>query len=148
MKAKKGISLIVLVITIIVIIILAAAVLLTLNNNNPIENSKTAVYDNDCAEVKSALALYVSNFMANDPTHNGPFAADETEVNIVATGTNKAAYASVAEDGTTTATTTTTTVLWSDLGFKSAPISIASAKYNPSTGEFTFTATQGYNVAE
>ena len=60
MRNKKGISLIVLVITIIVIIILAAAVILTLNGNNPINNSKQATFDSDCAELKSAMSMYMT----------------------------------------------------------------------------------------
>lgn len=58
MKAnKKGISLIVLIITIVVIIILAAAIILNLSNTNIIKNARTAVSENDRAEVQSAVTL-------------------------------------------------------------------------------------------
>lgn len=144
MKAKKGISLIVLVITIIVIIILAAAVLLTLNNNNPIENSKTATFNNDSAEVKSAMALYISNFMAKDYTHDGPFEMKENVANIkiVASydSTNKKATNSTADAEVVYGTAVT----WKDLGFETKPVSIESAEYNAYTGVFTINAAQGY----
>ena len=65
MKAKKGISLIVLVITIIVIIILAAAVLLSINNNNPVANARNAVDESDTQEVQSAVTLYLGTVMAD-----------------------------------------------------------------------------------
>ena len=61
MKAKNGISLIVLVITIVVIIILAAAVILSLNNNNPINNSRVASLSQTRDNLESAVSMYLSN---------------------------------------------------------------------------------------
>ena len=142
-NSKKGISLIVLVITIIVIIILAAAVLLTLNNNNPIENSKTATFQNDCAEVKSALALYVGNFIAKDANHKGPFPATGS---VTISGTTTDDDPQPASTAGADTTTTSTTLSWTALGFNAAPASIASASYNPATGEFSFTANAGYST--
>lgn len=143
-NSKKGISLIVLVITIIVIIILAAAVLLSINNNNPIKNAKAATYSNDCSEVRSALALYISNFMAKDYNHNGPFevkgAEDTTEITI---GDDVSTAVMATEEAKTT--TYTTKVGWTDLGFDAKPAAIATAKFNPYTGQFTFTAVAGYD---
>ena len=137
---KRGISLIVLVITIIVIIILAAAVILTLNGNNPIDNSKQATFDNDCAELKSAMSMYMTTFMANDLNHDGPFeiggsdtstTADDTIINIGGEGT-EARYATAVG----TKRTPGTKVEWTTLGFSDHPASIKSAKYNATTGLF------------
>ncbi len=64
MRAKKGISLIVLVITIIVIMILAGAVILNLSKNNPIESSKKAKFQSDIDTFKSDLSLYELNQMS------------------------------------------------------------------------------------
>jgi len=64
MKAKNGISLIVLVITIVVIIILAAAVILSLNNNNPINNSRVATISQTRDNLESAISMYLSNKFA------------------------------------------------------------------------------------
>ena len=61
MKAKNGISLIVLVITIVVIIILAAAVILSLGDNNPINNSKVAQLTQTRDNIESAVQIYLSN---------------------------------------------------------------------------------------
>ena len=61
MKAKNGISLIVLVITIVVIIILAAAVILSLGQNNPINNSKVATLTQARDNIESAVQIYLSN---------------------------------------------------------------------------------------
>ena len=61
MKAKNGISLIVLVITIVVIIILAAAVILSLGNNNPINSSKVAKLTQSKDNIESAISIYVSS---------------------------------------------------------------------------------------
>lgn len=61
MKAKNGISLIVLVITIVVIIILAAAVILSLGDNNPINNSKVAQLTQTRDNLESAVQIYLSN---------------------------------------------------------------------------------------
>ncbi len=61
MKAKNGISLIVLVITIVVIIILAAAVILSLGNNNPINSSRVAKLTQSKDNVESAMSMYVSS---------------------------------------------------------------------------------------
>lgn len=61
MKAKNGISLIVLVITIVVIIILAAAVILSLGNNNPINSSKVATLTQARDNIESAVQIYLSN---------------------------------------------------------------------------------------
>lgn len=64
MKAKNGISLIVLVITIVVIIILAAAVILSLGNNNPINNSRVAAVSQTRDNLQSAVSLYLSTKFA------------------------------------------------------------------------------------
>ena len=141
MKAKKGISLIVLVITIIVIIILAAAVLLTLNNNNPIENSKQATFDNDVAEVKSAVTMYISNFMAKNPNHDGPFnPMTENDWIVVGTAKTEAAYATNTKtegETTTTIPEPKTTygdgVTWEKLNL-TAPASIRLMYFNCETG--------------
>ena len=61
MKAKNGISLIVLVITIVVIIILAAAVILSLGSNNPINSSKVAKLTQSKDNIESAISIYVSS---------------------------------------------------------------------------------------
>ena len=61
MKAKNGISLIVLVITIVVIIILAAAVILSLGQNNPINTSKVASLTQTRDNLESAVQIYLSN---------------------------------------------------------------------------------------
>ena len=65
MKAKKGISLIVLVITIVVIIILAAAVMLSINDNNPFDRAREAVDENDKDETQSAINLLLGNIMSD-----------------------------------------------------------------------------------
>ena len=141
---KRGISLIVLVITIIVIIILAAAVILTLNGNNPIENSKQATFDSDCAELKSAMSMYMTTFMANDANHDGPFTvADKTTEPpqadiVVSIGTGTDATPSEEVGKTRTATNTVT---WAALGFSDRPASIKTAKYNTTTGLFTIEPT-------
>ena len=139
MRNKKGISLIVLVITIIVIIILAAAVILTLNGNNPIENSKQATFDSDCAELKSAMSMYMTTFMAEDVNHDGPFANTGT-VTIVATVPEGKAEAVPSETVGTTRTASDV-VTWKTLGFSGQPASIKTATYNPATGLFDITAT-------
>ncbi|MCX8073984.1 MAG: hypothetical protein N2749_00145 [Clostridia bacterium] len=59
MKAKKGISLIVLVITIIVIIILAGAVILSLSNNNPIGQANFSTFLSDRSNIQDAITLDV-----------------------------------------------------------------------------------------
>ncbi len=64
MKAKKGISLIVLVITIIVIIILAGAVILNLTQNNPINSAKVARLVQEKESLESAISLYLSQQIA------------------------------------------------------------------------------------
>ena len=136
MRNKKGISLIVLVITIIVIIILAAAVILTLNNNNPINNSKQAAFDNDCSELKSAMSIYISTFMAKDIHHNGPFNKTGT-ITITTTGTEAEPADQMSET-----TQTATVVTWKTLGFgTNGPTTIATATYDAATGLFTITAT-------
>lgn len=61
MKAKNGISLIVLVITIVVIIILAAAVILSLGNNNPINSSKVAKLTQSKDNIESAMSIFISS---------------------------------------------------------------------------------------
>ena len=61
MKAKKGISLFVLVITIIVIIILAGAVILSINKNNPVNAANQATFLNDRSELTSAMSLQIAN---------------------------------------------------------------------------------------
>lgn len=61
MKAKNGISLIVLVITIVVIIILAAAVILSLGDNNPINSSRVAKLTQSKDNIESAMSIYVSS---------------------------------------------------------------------------------------
>lgn len=63
MKAKNGISLIVLVITIVVIIILAAAVILSLGSNNPINSSRMASIAQTRDNLESAVSMYVSTAM-------------------------------------------------------------------------------------
>ena len=131
---KRGISLIVLVITIIVIIILAAAVILTLNNNNPIQNSKQATFDNDVSEVTSAINIYIANFMAKNPVHDGPF--DTSKDNWVKIGITPgdddnlpAAPSNVGGE-----TTYGTYINWTDLGL-SKPASIKLIEFNPKNGQ-------------
>ena len=137
---KRGISLIVLVITIIVIIILAAAVILTLNNNNPIANSKQATFDSDVAEVTSALNIYISNFIAKNPIHDGPFNTSGTEANswITVGGltANDAKYGSEAAGQTYS-----TSVSWSALGIKQ-PSTIAAIQFNAVNGKVRAIPTQ------
>lgn len=65
MKAKNGISLIVLVITIVVIIILAAAVILSLGSNNPINSSRVAKLTQSKDNIESAMSIYVSSKFVN-----------------------------------------------------------------------------------
>ncbi len=65
MKAKKGISLIVLVITIIVIIILAGAVILNLTQNNPMDSARIAKVTQERESLESAILLYSQKVMAN-----------------------------------------------------------------------------------
>ena len=65
MKAKKGISLIVLVITIIVIIILAGAVILSLNKNNPISDATKARYLSNKDSVQSEVTIALSSAMSS-----------------------------------------------------------------------------------
>ena len=65
MKAKKGISLIVLVITIIVIIILAGAVILNLTQNNPINSAKVAKIVQERESLESSISLYLSRVIAS-----------------------------------------------------------------------------------
>ena len=111
---KRGISLIVLVITIIVIIILAAAVILTLNNNNPIENANEATFKNDKAELQSAVALFVANFMAKN---NGlsPF--------VMTSGTITFGDEDRVSDGTVD-NTPMDKLGWGDLGLEGMPSSM------------------------
>lgn len=137
---KRGISLIVLVITIIVIIILAAAVILTLNNNNPIANSKQATFDSDVAEVTSALNIYISNFIAKNPIHDGPFdtsgAEDDSWIQVGFSGTD-------AQYGSETAGQTYAKgVTWSALGIKQ-PSTIAEIQFNAKNGKVRAVPTQG-----
>lgn len=128
---KKGISLIVLVITIIVIIILAAAVILTLNNNNPIQNSKQATFDNDVAEITSAVNIYIANFMAKNPVHDGPFDTSASGQDWVTVGTaTKEAQEAAGVNGTTTYGTGVT---WAKLGINQ-PASIKLIEFNPKNG--------------
>ena len=61
MKAKNGISLIVLVITIVVIIILAAAFILSLGSNNPINSSKVAKLTQSKDNIESAMSIFISS---------------------------------------------------------------------------------------
>ena len=147
---KRGISLIVLVITIIVIIILAAAVILTLNGNNPIDNSKQATFDNDCAELKSAMSMYITTFMAKDANHDGPFdiegadtetTDDDTKITI-GSGTEAIPAKVVGAkpedaDDPENYRTPGNAVNWTTLGFSEQPASIKSATYNATTGLFT-----------
>jgi len=136
---KKGISLIVLVITIIVIIILAAAVILTLNNNNPIQNSKQATFDNDVAEVTSAINIYIANFMAKNPVHDGPFDTSSTASDWITVGTaTKEAKPAAGVNGTTTYGTGVT---WTALGINQ-PASISSMEFNVKTGQVKATPSQ------
>ena len=65
MKAKYGISLIVLVITIVVIIILAAAVILSLGSNNPINSSRVAKLTQSKDNIESAMSIYISSKFVN-----------------------------------------------------------------------------------
>ena len=128
---KRGISLIVLVITIIVIIILAAAVILTLNNNNPINNSKQATFDNDVSEITSAINIYIANFMAKNPVHDGPFnTSTDNWVKIGVTGTKKPK----APDTVAGTTTYGDYIDWSDLGINK-PASIKLIEFNPKNGQ-------------
>ena len=63
MKAKKGISLIVLVITIIVIIILAGAVIFTLAGNNPTEKANYATFLDARSQLQDKVTMtYATNF--------------------------------------------------------------------------------------
>ena len=137
---KRGISLIVLVITIIVIIILAAAVILTLNNNNPINNSKQATFDSDVAEVTSALNIYISNFIAKNPIHDGPFDTSGAEadswITVGGLETADAAYGSEAAGQTHS-----TSVSWKALGIKQ-PSTIAKIQFNAKNGKVRAIPTQ------
>ncbi len=164
MKSKKGISLIVLVITIIVIIILAAAVLLSISKNNPMDSARTATYENDKAEVRSAVALYVSNFVAKDYYHKSPFEAG-TVIEVGVSGGTKVKNSTVTPTTTAPAegaanpassNTYTKVVSWEDLGLtgEATPQSIYTCKYDVDSGLFTFIpaaeykATSGKEVTE
>lgn len=68
MKAKNGISLIVLVITIVVIIILAAAVILSLGDNNPINDSKVANLSSTQDSIQSAMVNAIGSRLAKNAT--------------------------------------------------------------------------------
>ena len=136
-NSKKGISLIVLVITIIVIIILAAAVLLSLQNNNPVENANKATIANDASEIRSAVALFIGNYLSKSEG-TSPFTKDCTKVTI---GTNR---------DTKLANVTPTTEAedklgWDDIGIKK-PNTITSVDYDPSTGIFTIIDKNGTTV--
>ena len=154
MKAKKGISLIVLVITIIVIIILAAAVLLSLSKNNPMDSARVATYQNDMAEVRAAVALYISNFVGKDYYHNGPFSPTNESVQIgINSGKdvedNKLEPVKESVGTQTNATPTyAEKVSWNELGLtgSSKPTSIYSCTYNMTNGEFTFEPAAGYKA--
>ncbi len=154
MKTKKGISLIVLVITIIVIIILAAAVLLSLSKNNPMDNARVATYENDMAEVRSAVALYISNFVAKDYYHNGPFDPTNKTVQVgIYNGTdvasnNKTPQQETKDKQIDTVPTYADKVSWDELGLigSSKPTSIYSCTYDMETGEFSFTPAAGYKA--
>ena len=132
-NSKKGISLIVLVITIIVIIILAAAVLLSLNANNPISNARQATFDSDVDNVRSAINLYIGNFMANNPTHDGPFnpgtAGGKDWIYVGEGGSVEAEYADDADSDTTYGDQVT----WAKLGLSGKPASIKAIAYNCET---------------
>lgn len=66
MKAKNGISLIVLVITIIVIIILAGAVILSLNQNNPVDQAKWATFVNNRADIQEMINMDILDKFGKD----------------------------------------------------------------------------------
>ncbi len=140
-NSKKGISLIVLVITIIVIIILAAAVLLSLNANNPISNAKQATFDSDVDNVRSAINLYIGDFMAKNPVHEGPFDPNEKTgkvwIYVGEGGTQSAEYpkddAKTEEELANEATTYGDQVTWEDLGLSGKPNSIKAIAYNCKT---------------
>jgi type II secretory pathway pseudopilin PulG len=74
MKAKKGISLIVLVITIIVIIILAGAVILNLTKNNPMNSAKVASLTSTREALESAVLLYTQQIIAST---NGDYSSTD-----------------------------------------------------------------------
>ena len=91
---KKGISLIVLIITIVVIIILAAAIILNLSKTNVVTNARTAVSENDRAEMQSAVNLKYADIFAeklDKPT------AEEIVSGYPTTGTQK--ISGLAADG-------------------------------------------------
>jgi len=131
---KRGISLIVLVITIIVIIILAAAVILTLNNNNPIQNSKQATFDNDVSEITSAINIYIANFMAKNPVHDGPF--NTSTDNWVKIGVTPTDDPQLPDEADTVGGTTQygNYINWTDLGINQ-PASIKLIEFNPKNGQ-------------
>ncbi len=142
-NSKKGISLIVLVITILVIIILAAAVLLSLNNNNPITNSKQAAFDNDVSEVRSAINLYISNFLAKNPTNDGPFNPDtDQDWIMVCRDTVTNAVSSVRASTADGTTTYGNCVTWKDLGLNDAPSTIRTMFFNVETAQVIAIPTQ------
>jgi len=67
---KKGISLIVLVITVIVLSILATTVIISLSNTNIINQTNSAVFKSDMANLKSAYELYVASKLIDDRTYD------------------------------------------------------------------------------
>lgn len=133
-SSRKGLSLIVLIITIVVIIILAAAVILTLNRNNPTFNARKATFFSDKAEVQSAVAIYVENYMAKSKGIP-PFLQDDTEITIQSGGKR-------ADDPTNDATfhpEPKNILYWEDIGMKKGkpgsmkePVTV-----NSSTGQVT-----------
>lgn len=98
MKAKNGISLIVLVITIVVIIILAAAVILSLGDNNPINNSKVAQLTQTRDNIESAVQIYLSNEFTKC---QGDYSAEQIIKGDVVSGGTYTANAIVTSDAVT-----------------------------------------------
>lgn len=105
MKAKKGISLIVLVITIIVIIILAGAVILNLTQNNPMDSARIAKVTQERESLESAILLYSQKVMANtqgEYSSKQILVGDAVKTAAGPSGTPAATYYDAIVDDTTT----------------------------------------------
>ena len=82
-KQEKGITLIALIVTIVVLLLLAGVTLnLVLSNNGVISKAKQAVEENDAAEAKDGMSLYLANLKIDKEQDSNFRLADYLSSNI------------------------------------------------------------------
>ena len=87
-KQEKGITLIALIVTIVVLLLLAGVTLnLVLSNNGVISKAKQAVEENDAAEAKDGMSLYLANLKIDKEQDSNFRLADYLSSNIGNEGT-------------------------------------------------------------